>query len=182
HGVLVGPFAGSRVGLLAGGLAVIGALTASALTASALTPGALTASALTAGALTAAGRGRLREIAEEHTEQRPAGAAHTQPAHVQRGEPAAVGGGLLGLEPVGDELHGGAHVGAEVAVAGAAVQVAERVGGAEQGRVHAEHEAAAGVVGKGLAAGHLGLLTRSGQGCGRRRPRAPPARPPAASG
>src|SRR5699024_4134630 len=80
YGVLVGPFAGSRVGLLAGGLAVIGALTASA---------------LTAGALTAAGPGRLREVAEEHAEQRPAGAAHAQPPHVQRGEPAAVGGGLL---------------------------------------------------------------------------------------
>src|SRR5699024_8616280 len=144
HGVLVGPFAGSRVGLLAGGLAVIGALTASALTASALTPGALTASALTAGALTAAGPGRLREVAEEHAEQRPAGAAHAQPPHVQRGEPAAVGGGLLGLEAGGDELHGGAHVGAEVAVAGAAVQVAQGVGGAEQGLVHAAHEAAAG--------------------------------------
>src|SRR5699024_12723543 len=87
------------------------------------------------------------------------------------GYPDAEGGGLFVHEVGGQHFHGGGEVGAEVAVAGASVQVTERIGGAHQGFVHAGDEGAAEVVGQGLGGGvgHRrapcrGGVTRSGVG------------------
>src|SRR5699024_7785110 len=107
-------------------------------------------------------------------------AAHTEPGAGHRGDPAAVVGGLSLLERGGEVLHRDADVVAEVAVPGAPVEVAEGVGGPGQGVAERGDEGAADALGQG-AAGHLGLLTRSGPGCGRERPTAGAARRPAAS-
>src|SRR5690606_5287936 len=93
--------------------------------------------------------GGLGEVAVEHAEQRAGGAAHAQPGAGHGGDPAAVVGRLLPLELAAEVRHGGADVVAEVAVAGAAVEVAERAGGLLERAAEGGDDVATEVVGQG---------------------------------